>query len=359
MSTATTTRGLPPVATAGPPIGPIGLMHQMWAMRETTDAQFFKETTEDVVVADELGFDSVWIAEHHYVRKGVFYPRLPQPELLLASLIPLTQQIKLATGIKLLVLDGPEQTAEKFKTLAVLSGGRTLFGLGQGSPDELGVLTMTVDEKRALFRSRLESLVGCLDQAADAELALTPRWDGETRSSLYAAVRDDESVEQAARLGVNFIVGEAELGASQAKYVRRYREAGGLGEARGARLVCVGETHEEAVAAASEAAGVLNTAFAGGRYAAEQVEAGLLSSAVATSDDEVFGRLEYAVGTPDEVAVKLLEYIDTTGVNALNIMVHSPGMKQEAAQRSMRLFMSDVAPALSPALAAKSPQLVR
>jgi alkanesulfonate monooxygenase SsuD/methylene tetrahydromethanopterin reductase-like flavin-dependent oxidoreductase (luciferase family) len=341
------------------PYGPIGLMHQMWAMRATTDAQFFKETTEDVMVADELGFDSVWIAEHHYVRGGAFYSRLPQPELLLASLIPLTQQIKLATGIKLLVLDGPEQTAEKFKTLSVLSGGRTLFGLGQGSPDELGVLTMTTDEKRSLFRSRLASLVGCLEQGDDSELALTPFWEGETKRSLYAAVRDDESVEQAARLGVNLIVGEAELGISQAKYVKRYRDAGGVGEARGARLVCVGETHDEAVMAAREAAGILNDAFSKGRYAAEQVAAGVLSGEAAASDDEVFGRLEYAVGTPDEVAEKLLGYIATTGVDALNIMVHSPGMNQDAAQRSMRLFMSDVAPALSPALAAQSPQLVR
>jgi alkanesulfonate monooxygenase SsuD/methylene tetrahydromethanopterin reductase-like flavin-dependent oxidoreductase (luciferase family) len=354
MSAVTQTR--PPAVS---PYGPIGLMHQMWAMRDTTDVQFFKETTEDVVVADELGFDSVWIAEHHYVRKGVFYSRLPQCELLLASLIPQTQQIRLATGIKLLVLDGAEQTAEKFKTLAVLSGGRTLFGLGQGSPDELGVLTMTTDEKRSLFRARLEQLVGFLDQGPDAALELTPSWSGDTRRALYAAVRDDESVEQAARLGVNLIIGEAELGVSQAKYVKRYRDAGGVGEARGARLVCVGETRAEAVKAAREAAAILNDAFSRGRYVAEQVEAGLLSEAAATSDDEVFGRLEYAVGTPDEVAEKLLGYIATTGVNALNIMVHSPGMKQEAAQRSMRLFMSDVAPALSPALAAQSPQLVR
>jgi alkanesulfonate monooxygenase SsuD/methylene tetrahydromethanopterin reductase-like flavin-dependent oxidoreductase (luciferase family) len=354
MSAVTQAR---PHATS--PHGPIGLMHQMWAMRDTTDMQFFKETIEDVVVADELGFDSVWIAEHHYVRKGVFYSRLPQPELLLAALIPHTRQIKLATGIKLLVLDSPAQTAEKFKTLSVLSGGRIWFGLGQGSPDELGVLTMTVDEKRSLFRSRIETVVGCLDQAPDVDLALTPFWEGETKRSLYAAVRDEESVEQAARLGVNLIVGEAELGVRQANYVRRYREAGGVGEARGARLVCVGESRSEAVAAAREAATRLNDAFSRGKYVAEQVELGLLSDSAAANEDEVFRRLEYAVGTPDEVAESLLGYIETTGVNALNIMVHSPGMKQEAAQRSMRLFMSDVAPALSPALAAQSPQLVR
>lgn len=340
--------------------GRIGLMHQMWAMRSMTDAQFFRETVEDVVLADQLGFDSVWIAEHHYVRDGAFYSRLPQAELLLARLIPETRQIRLATGIKLLILDDPEHTAEKFNVLNVLSDGRALFGLGQGSPDEMGVRSVAIDDKRRMFRERLEALVDCLAlRPGHDPLALTPSWDHDAKSSLYAAVRDDESVEQAAQLGLNLIVGEAELGVRQAKYIKRYRDAGGTGEARGARLMCVAETHEEAADAARNSAATLNDAFSRGRYGKEQVAAGLLSADAPTSDVELFGRLEFAVGSPDDVIESLLTYIDNTGVDALNVMVHSPGMDQEAARRSMRLFMSEVAPALTPVLAAHSPQLVR
>ena len=339
---------------------PIGLMHQMWAMRSMTDAQFFRETVEDVVLADQLRFDSVWIAEHHYVRDGAFYSRLPQAELLLARLIPETTQIRLATGIKLLILDEPEHTAEKFNVLNVMSDGRALFGLGQGSPDEMGVRSLNVDDKRRMFRERLEAVVDCLAiRPGGDSRALTPSWDHDAKSSLYAAVRDDESVEHAAHLGLNLIVGEAELGVRQAAYIKRYRDAGGRGEARGARLMCVAETREEAADAARGPATTLNDTFSRGRYGQEQVAAGLLSADAPSSDSELFGRLEYAVGNPDDVIESLLTYIDNTGVDALNVMVHSPGMDQEAARRSMRLFMSEVAPALAPVLAAHSPQLVR
>src|SRR5258707_1293622 len=61
--------------------GPFGLMHQMWAPPEVADEDFFRATIEDIVLADELGFDSAWIAEHHYVRPGPVYSPLPDAEV--------------------------------------------------------------------------------------------------------------------------------------------------------------------------------------------------------------------------------------------------------------------------------------
>jgi alkanesulfonate monooxygenase SsuD/methylene tetrahydromethanopterin reductase-like flavin-dependent oxidoreductase (luciferase family) len=159
------------------------------------------------------------------------------------------------------------------------------------------------------------------------------------------------SVAQAARLGANFIVGEAELGIRQAAYVANYRASGGVGEARGARLICVAETREQALSDVRQSARLLHDAFSKGKYHKEMTELGLLPSA----GDDVLGRLEFAAGTAAEVAEQLHTYIETTRINALNIMVHAPGIPQQSAQRSLRLFMSDVAPALLPALTAHNP----
>jgi alkanesulfonate monooxygenase SsuD/methylene tetrahydromethanopterin reductase-like flavin-dependent oxidoreductase (luciferase family) len=53
---------------------PFGLMHQMWQLPDDSAARFFAQTVEDVAYADQLGFDSVWLAEHHYARplRGYF-----------------------------------------------------------------------------------------------------------------------------------------------------------------------------------------------------------------------------------------------------------------------------------------------
>jgi alkanesulfonate monooxygenase SsuD/methylene tetrahydromethanopterin reductase-like flavin-dependent oxidoreductase (luciferase family) len=336
-------------------------MHQMWAPQGTADADFFSATTQDIVLADELGFDSVWIAEHHYVRPGPFYSRLPDAELLLAMLVPRTRKIRLATGIKLLILDDPERVAEKARLLSLLSGGRMLLGLGQGSPDELGVRQLSTDEKRAIFRERLDELVSHLEGSpAPSGLAITPACPLTVAEAVWVGVRDETSVAHAARIGANFLVGEAELAAKQAPYVGNYRSSGGLGEARGARLVCVAETREQALADVEGPARLLHDAFSKGRYHQEMAAAGLLSPVSGAGEGgltllDILGRLEYAVGTAADVATLLLDYITTTGVNALNIVVHAPGIAQQAARRSMRLFMADVASALLPALTANNP----
>jgi len=79
------------------PLARFGIMHQMWALSDERDERFLSETIEDVRLADSLGYDSIWLAEHHYVRNDSFYSRLPDPELLIARLISETKRIRLAT----------------------------------------------------------------------------------------------------------------------------------------------------------------------------------------------------------------------------------------------------------------------
>ena len=126
-----------------PPGRPFGLMHQMWQLPGDSAARFFAETVEDVAYADELGFDSVWLAEHHYARPHRrYFSRVPDADMFLARLVPETARIRLGTGIKILPLDEPERIAERIFLLDALSGGRVGCGLGQGSPDEMGVRTL-------------------------------------------------------------------------------------------------------------------------------------------------------------------------------------------------------------------------
>jgi alkanesulfonate monooxygenase SsuD/methylene tetrahydromethanopterin reductase-like flavin-dependent oxidoreductase (luciferase family) len=331
---------------------PFGVMHQMWAMRSMSDADFLRETAEDIVLADQLGYDSVWIAEHHYVRDGEFYSRLPDAELFIASLIERTNQIRLATGIKLLILDHAERVAEKLALLHLLSDGRVIYGLGQGSPDELGVRSMTTDEKRLQFRSALEELAGYLTGGqVGGKLQLTPTAPVAPGTHLWAGVRDEESIAHAAKHGANMIVGESEIAVRQRPMIEQYRRSGGIGEARGARLVCVAETTEQALADVREPAARLHAVFMRGKYAQEAAALGLLDADVDAAPKQILEHLEYAVGTPEQVRAELESYIETTGICALNIMVHAPGIAQASAQRSLRMFMSDVAPALLPALA--------
>jgi alkanesulfonate monooxygenase SsuD/methylene tetrahydromethanopterin reductase-like flavin-dependent oxidoreductase (luciferase family) len=326
---------------------PFGLMHQMWALAETSDADFLRDTISHVRLADELGYDSVWLAEHHYVRDAPFYSRLPDPELLIARLIPDTERIRLATGIKILYLDDPARAVERLRLLDLLSDRRVLFGLGQGSPDELGTATLSTDERRQRFRERLQTFTRYLeDGIVGDDLLIAPDVSIDPARAIWVGVRDPVSIALAAQLRTNFIVGEAEPAVQQAKLIERYRSSGGRGETRGARLVCIAERERDALFAARDPARRLFAAFSSGDYYQQAVGDGALPAQAPVTERELLERIEFAVGTPEMVTERLAEYVTVTGVDALNIVVHAPGMANGDAQRSLELFMAEVAPQL-------------
>jgi len=79
---------------------------------------------------EQLGFDEIWVAEHH------FNPDASSPSslMILAHLAAVTKRIRLGSAAVLLPLHNPLVVAEEVATLDILSGGRFNFGIGKGGP---------------------------------------------------------------------------------------------------------------------------------------------------------------------------------------------------------------------------------
>ncbi|MEM7252443.1 MAG: LLM class flavin-dependent oxidoreductase [Pseudomonadota bacterium] len=93
-----------------------------------TANQFVEEIREQAILADELGYHSAWIGEHHFDSLGVN----SRPDVLLASIVPVTKHIRLAPAVQVLPLHHPVHVAEAWATLDLLSGGRVDFACGRG-----------------------------------------------------------------------------------------------------------------------------------------------------------------------------------------------------------------------------------
>jgi alkanesulfonate monooxygenase SsuD/methylene tetrahydromethanopterin reductase-like flavin-dependent oxidoreductase (luciferase family) len=93
-----------------------------------TANQFVLEIREQALLADRLGYHSVWIGEHHFDSLGVN----SRPDLVLASIAPLTKNVRLAPAVSVLPLHHPIHVAEAWATLDLLSGGRVDFACGRG-----------------------------------------------------------------------------------------------------------------------------------------------------------------------------------------------------------------------------------
>ncbi len=96
--------------------------------RARSVADFYAETLAQAELADRLGYDTFFVAEHHFHPYGV----VPNPPVLLAAMATRTRRLRLGPAIAVLPFHHPINVAESYAMLDVLSGGRLVLGVGSG-----------------------------------------------------------------------------------------------------------------------------------------------------------------------------------------------------------------------------------
>lgn len=113
--------------------GARGLRLGLFCIYENPDHDYRRahaEQTRQVLHAEALGFDEIWVAEHHFNPDSVS----PSILALLTYLAGITQRVRLGSAAVLLAFRDPIQVAEDVATLDILSGGRFDFGVAKGGP---------------------------------------------------------------------------------------------------------------------------------------------------------------------------------------------------------------------------------
>jgi natural product biosynthesis luciferase-like monooxygenase protein len=108
---------------------------------------------EQAAYGEELGFDSVWLAEHHFHSFGGI---LSSPTVIGAAIAQRTSKIRIGTAVTLLPYHHPLRIAEDYATLDCLSRGRLEFGIGHGFVKwESLTFGVPLEELRERFRESL------------------------------------------------------------------------------------------------------------------------------------------------------------------------------------------------------------
>ena len=120
-------------------------------------------TAHDKAVAiatamDRLGYDTFWLAEHHFQREG--YEVLPNILMLALHLCHLTSNIKIGCGFNIAPMWHPLRLAEDYAVADYLTGGRVIFGVGRGyhtrEVEVFGSPLRDQDGNRELFEEQME-----------------------------------------------------------------------------------------------------------------------------------------------------------------------------------------------------------
>ncbi|WP_368543117.1 putative FMN-dependent luciferase-like monooxygenase [Enterobacter soli] len=118
-----------------------------------TPKERYRLATEQIQHAERHGFDSAWIAQHHFHEQE---GGLPSPLLFLAHVAAHTQKIRLGTAIITLPMENPLRVAEDAAVLDLLSNGRLEVGFGSGgTPTSFLPFGLTFAERAAAFAENL------------------------------------------------------------------------------------------------------------------------------------------------------------------------------------------------------------
>jgi alkanesulfonate monooxygenase SsuD/methylene tetrahydromethanopterin reductase-like flavin-dependent oxidoreductase (luciferase family) len=341
-----------------------GLFTELQCPERQRELQLYDELLAQIVEAEALGFDAMWLAELHFHRR---FSILSAPMLTAAAAAQRTQRLRLGIAVNLLPLHHPIRLAEEGAVLDILSHGRLDFGVGRGHPFP-GVydsFRIPPAESRARFAEALDILVGAWTREPFsyqgrffqvADIAVVPKPLQQPHPPIFVAAGSPETYPATGQRGLGLLVpGHVQPLAALREHVAAYREAG---QAAGHRErlhatflipIYVAERQRQAEEAPEPYVmyyySVLGQLLSGDfpetyqRYGEARRRVGALTYEEIRRERAVFGDPTYCLE-------RLQQLREALGFQQLMAWMNIGGMPHDQVRRSMRLFAERVLPAL-------------
>jgi probable F420-dependent oxidoreductase len=318
------------------------------------DSRFYQEALNQVELAEKLGFDSVWLEEHH----GTSRHYHPSPLIYLAGFATRTERILLGTDIAVLPLYHPLRLAEDVAQLDVMSKGRMVLGVAIGyREEEFGAFQTPLKGRGAQFEEMLELIKRLwMEDNLDFEsrryalsnFTLEPKPLQKPRPPIWLGGWGKLSIQRAAALGDAWIPGPtanlAKLKEAQARYNDHLLELGIDPQSRPRPL-----TRDVIIASREEDAEELAQSYLLPAYRDEYSTWShpLIGTSDSTATDILaeLRRDRFIIGSPSRVIEQVKYFKEQFGMDHLVCRLHFPGMPPEKVLAAVRLIGEEVIPA--------------
>jgi probable LLM family oxidoreductase len=311
------------------------------AGRPHSQAETLRQVVEEAVLADAVGLDAFGVGEHHRADFAV-----SAPEVVLAAIAARTTRITLGSAVTVLSTDDPVRVYQRFSTLNAVSNGRAEVILGRGSfTESYALFGYDLADYEPLFESKLARFA-----QLRAENDVFPPVDGGPLRTWVGVGGSPESVVRAARYGLPLTL--AVIGGSALRfrpYVDLYLESlKQFGHPVQPIAVhspgYVGATDAEARDALWPHYAQMMTRIGG--------ERGWPPVTRAHFDREAGPEGALCVGAPETVAAKIIRTSQALGLSRFDMKYSNGTLPHTSAMSSIRLFGTEVAPAVRAAMAA-------
>ena len=311
---------------------------------------YYREALEEVIRAEDLGFDSVWMEEHHSVTNHYW----PSPLPVLAGFATRTSRLVLGTDIIVAAFHHPVRLAEDVAMLDVISNGRLVLGIAIGyKPDEFALYGVELEKRGARFEEQLAIMRGLWTQERiqftgtyyTLEGRLEPKPVQKPHPPLWIGGWGDITLRRAATLADNWIPGPTadltRLLAGKKQFLERRRAAGLAAPTEWplTRDVIIADTDQRARALAEEHIMVAyRREYAGGwRHP-------FIDASIATDLDKLMED-RFVIGGPEQCVRRLRRFVEQYGMTHLICRMFFPGMPHAHIMRGLELLAREVLPA--------------
>jgi len=114
------------------------------------------EHMEQYRLADDLGYDSIWIAEHLFSTYGI----VTSSQVLMSAIARVTKRVRIGSAVVIVPFNHPIRTAGDFALVDILSHGRLDFGVGRAyQPHEFVGLGIQMEKSREMFNEGMDIIL--------------------------------------------------------------------------------------------------------------------------------------------------------------------------------------------------------
>lgn len=302
----------------------------------------------DAVRSEQLGFDSLWVGEHHFTEK-VYFDNFQ----ILSYLAAETDSMTLGTSICLMPLYNPVRLAERAANLDVMTDGQFVLGAAVGyRPQEFAVMGVDRSKRGPRMREAIQIIKRLWssddvsfdgDEFSFENVSINPKPVSTDGPSLWLGGSSPTPVGRAAVRGDAWLidprVSKSGLDESYEHYENVLADRGLTPDARPLwREVFVAETDDAAIEAARP-------------YLLEKYDSYLdWGAADAVGSDSLSTQFEelaedrFLLGSPETVIEEIESYQEQYGIDHLIIRTNWPGMDNDVAADSLERFADDVMP---------------
>lgn len=310
------------------------------------DSQGYREFIDYVLEAEDLGFSSIFLVEHHFTGVGQVSASLN----LLSYLAARTRTIRLGTAVVVLPWHNPILLAEQVATVDLLSNGRLDFGVGKGyRKNEFAGFCIPMEEAGERFEEALTILRKALSGGRFShhgtrwhfeDIIVEPTTIQRPHPPIWMAAGTAESIRRAAGQGFNLLldqIGSIDLTVQRLAVYRAELERLGqvfdghrVGVTRGLYMALTREERARAAAARAEMLKRIGEL-------ARPLNPGDKPDPGSFADGNLAGEDAALIGTPEDIIARLRR-LQAGGVE--NVLLIDPSGSREA----LRVLAREVMP---------------